>query len=326
MSFEIIGISSYVPEIVLTNKDLEKIVETSDEWITERTGIKERRIAKEEEVTSDLAAKAANKLFKEINFDPLKLDVIIFATATPDNLIASTACNFQTKIGANNAFAFDISAACPGFLYGLIIAEGLLKSEKINYVMVVGAETLSRYLDWLDRTTCVLFGDGAGLVLLKKENKSKNKIISWDLGSDGSLRELLIMPAGGVSFPFSKEALEKRMCYIKMKGREVFKNAVLKMQESSEKVIKMAKIKPSEIDWVIPHQANIRIIEALRERLGVPKEKVYVNIEKYGNTSAASIPIALREMVEKNLLKKGNIILLTSFGAGFTWGSILMEW
>ncbi|MEO0276412.1 MAG: beta-ketoacyl-ACP synthase III [candidate division WOR-3 bacterium] len=325
MGFEIVGISSYVPETILTNFDLEKIVETSDEWITERTGIKERRIAKDDEVTSDLAAKATLKLFKEINFDPLKIDAIIFATATPDNLIASTACNFQTKIGAKNAFAFDISAACPGFLYGLIIADSFLRNDKINYVLVAGAETLSRYLDWLDRTTCVLFGDGAGIILLKKDN-SKNKIIAWDLGSDGSLRDLLIMPAGGVSFPFSLEALEKRMCYIKMKGREVFKNAVLKMQESTEKVIEMAKIKPSEIDWVIPHQANIRIIEALRERLNIPKEKVYVNIEKYGNTSAASIPIALSEMIEKGLLKKGQIILMTSFGAGFTWGTILMEW
>ncbi len=325
MSFEILGVSSYVPETVLTNFDLEKIVETSDEWITERSGIKERRIAEDGEVTSDLAAKAALKLFKEIDFNPLKIDAIIFATATPDNLIASTACNFQTKIGARNAFAFDISAACPGFLYALIIADSLLKNDRINYVIVVGAETLSRYVDWFDRSTCVLFGDGAGVILLKKQSK-KNKIIAWDLGSDGSLRELLIMPGGGVSFPFSLEALEKRMCYIKMKGREVFKNAVLKMQESTEKVIEMAKIKPSEIDWVIPHQANIRIIEALRERLGVPKEKVYVNIEKYGNTSAASIPIALREMLEKKLLKNGQIILMTSFGAGFTWGTVLMEW
>lgn len=324
MSFEILGISSYVPSNVITNYDLEKIVETSDEWITERTGIKERRIAEEEETTSDLAAKATKKLLNNLSFDPLKIDAIIFATATPDNLIASTACNLQIKIGARNAFAFDISAACPGFLYGLKIAEGLLKTEGINYVLVVGAETLSRYLDWTDRTTCVLFGDGAGVALLKKSNSQKT--ITWDLGADGSLRDLLIMPAGGVKMPFSRYALEKRLCYIKMKGREVFKNAVLKMQESVEKVIKNAKINPSEIDWFIPHQANIRIIEALRERLGLPKEKVYVNIHKYGNTSAASIPIALEEMLEKNLLKKGQKVLLTSFGAGFTWASILMEW
>ncbi len=326
MSFEILGISSYVPEMVLTNHDLEKIVETSDEWITERTGIKERRIADENETTSDLAAKATLKLFKEISFNPSKIDAIIFATATPDNLIASTACSFQAKIGAEKAFAFDISAACPGFLYGLIIADGLLKNDSIEYVLVIGAETLSRYVDWLDRATCVLFGDGAGVTLLKKSESKNEKIISWNLGADGSLRDLLIMPAGGATMPFSKESLEKRLCYIKMKGREVFKNAVLKMQDSVEEVIREARIKPSEIDWLIPHQANIRIIEALRERLGLPENKVYVNINKYGNTSAASIPIALREMLDRKLIEKGQFVLMTSFGAGFTWGSILIRW
>lgn len=326
MSFEILGISSYVPKKVLTNYDLERIVETSDGWITERTGIKERRIADENETTSDLAAKAALKLFKEISFNPSKIDTIVFATATPDNLIASTACSFQAKIGARKAFAFDISAACPGFLYGLKIADGLLRSDDIEYVLVAGAETLSRYVDWLDRSTCVLFGDGAGIALLKKSVSENKKILSWNLGADGNLRDLLIMPAGGVTMPFSKNALDKRLCYIKMKGREVFKNAVLKMQDSVESIIRKAQIKPSEIDWFVPHQANIRIIEALRERLGLPQDKVYVNINRYGNTSAASIPIALREMLDRKLIQKGQLVLMTSFGAGFTWGSILIRW
>jgi 3-oxoacyl-[acyl-carrier-protein] synthase-3 len=326
MSFEILGISSYVPKKVLTNYDLERIVDTSDQWITERTGIKERRIADENETTSDLAAKAALKLFEEISFNPSKIDAIVFATATPDNLIASTACSFQAKIGARKAFAFDISAACPGFLYGLKIADGLLRSDDIEYVLLAGAETLSRYVDWLDRTTCVLFGDGAGVALLKRSTSFNKRILSWNLGADGNLRDLLIMPAGGIAMPFSKNALDKRLCYIKMKGREVFKNAVLKMQNSVEDVIRKAKIKSSEIDWFVPHQANIRIIEALRERLGLPKDKVYVNINKYGNTSAASIPIALREMLDRKLVKKGQLVLMTSFGAGFTWGSILIRW
>ncbi|MEO0255651.1 MAG: beta-ketoacyl-ACP synthase III [candidate division WOR-3 bacterium] len=325
MGTEIISVGHYVPPFILSNFDLEKIVETSDEWITERTGIKERRIAEPGIATSDLAKEAALKALSKAGISPEKIEAIIVATATPDTYVVSTACHTQDKLGAKNAFAFDIWAACPGFIYGLKLAKGLINSGEINNCLVIGAETLSRFLDWEDRSTCVLFGDGAGAVLVTNSN-SKDKIIDVFLGSDGSLKDLLIMPAGGSLKPFSPEVFEKRECFIKMKGKEVFKNAVLKMEEAVDIILKRNKIKPEEIDFFVPHQANIRIIEALRERLNMPKEKVYVNIDKYGNTSAASIPIALSEMEEKNILKKGDLVLLVSFGAGFTWGSALIEW
>ncbi|MEO0270766.1 MAG: beta-ketoacyl-ACP synthase III [candidate division WOR-3 bacterium] len=325
MGTEIISVGHYVPPFILSNFDLEKIVETSDEWITERTGIKERRIAEPGIATSDLAKEAALKALSKAGISPEKIEAIIVATATPDTYVVSTACHTQDKLGAKNAFAFDIWAACPGFIYGLKLAKGLINSGEVKNCLVIGAETLSRFLDWEDRSTCVLFGDGAGAVLVTNTN-SKDKIIDVFLGSDGSLKDLLIMPAGGSLKPFSPEVFEKRECFIKMKGKEVFKNAVLKMEEAVDIILKRNKIKPEEIDFFVPHQANIRIIEALRERLNMPKEKVYVNIDKYGNTSAASIPIALSEMEEKNILKKGDLILLVSFGAGFTWGSALIEW
>ncbi|MEO0295507.1 MAG: beta-ketoacyl-ACP synthase III [candidate division WOR-3 bacterium] len=325
MGTEIISVGHYVPPFILSNFDLEKIVETSDEWITERTGIKERRIAEPGIATSDLAKEAALKALSKAGISPEKIEAIIVATATPDTYVVSTACHTQDKLGAKNAFAFDIWAACPGFIYGLKLAKGLINSGEVKNCFVIGAETLSRFLDWEDRSTCVLFGDGAGAVLVTNTN-SKDKIIDVFLGSDGSLKDLLIMPAGGSLKPFSPEVFEKRECFIKMKGKEVFKNAVLKMEEAVDIILKRNKIKPEEIDFFVPHQANIRIIEALRERLNMPKEKVYVNIDKYGNTSAASIPIALSEMEEKNILKKGDLVLLVSFGAGFTWGSALIEW
>ncbi len=325
MGTEIISVGHYVPPFILSNFDLEKIVETSDEWITERTGIKERRIAEPGIATSDLAKEAALRALSKAGISPEEIEAIIVATATPDTYVVSTACHTQEKIGAKYAFAFDIWAACPGFIYGLKIAKGLINSGEVKNCLLIGAETLSRFLDWEDRSTCVLFGDGAGAVLIGSNSKN-NKIIDVFLGADGFLKDLLIMPGGGSLKPFSPEIFEKRECFIKMKGKEVFKNAVLKMEEAVDIILKRNKIKPEEIDFFVPHQANIRIIEALRERLKMPKEKVYVNIDKYGNTSAASIPIALSEMEEKNLLKRGSLILLVSFGAGFTWGSALIEW
>ncbi|MEN3044197.1 MAG: beta-ketoacyl-ACP synthase III [Candidatus Hydrothermales bacterium] len=325
MATEIISVGHYVPQSMLSNFDLEKIVETSDEWITERTGIKERRIAEPGIATSDLAKEAANLALKRANLSPDDIDVLIVSTATPDTYVVSTACHTQDKIGARNAYAFDIWAACPGFIYGLKIAKSLINSGEAKTVLVIGAETLSRFVDWEDRATCVLFGDGAGAVIVGN-SKNDEKIIDVFLGSDGSLKDLLIMPAGGALKPFSPEVYYKRECYIKMKGREVFKNAVLKMEEAVDIILSRNNIKPEEINFFIPHQANIRIIEALRERLKLPNHKVYVNIEKYGNTSAASIPIALSEMEEKGLLKRGHLLLLVSFGAGFTWGSALIRW
>ena len=325
MGAGILSVAHYAPPNVLSNFDLEKIVETSDEWITERTGIKERRIAEPGTATSDLAKEAGLRAIKKAGLKPKDIDAIIVATATPDTYVVSTACHTQHKMGAKNAFAFDLWAACPGFIYGLKIAKGLVNGEGIKNVLVIGAETLTRFLNWEDRTTCVLFGDGAGAVVVSNSDK-KDKIIDVFLGADGSLRDLLIMPAGGSLKPFSPEVYEKRECFIKMKGREVFKNAVLKMQEAVDIILERNNVKPEQIDYFIPHQANIRIIEALRERLKMPKEKVYVNIDRYGNTSAASIPIALSEMEEKGLLKKGNLLLFAAFGAGFTWGSALIEW
>jgi 3-oxoacyl-[acyl-carrier-protein] synthase-3 len=325
MGIRIISVSHYVPDNILTNFDLEKIVDTSDAWITERTGIKERRIADPHQSTSDLAKEASLRALKKAGINPEDISTIIVATATPDTFVVSTACTLQDKIGAKNAYAFDIWAACPGFIYGLNVAKGLIESGSAHYVLVSGAETLSRFMDWEDRNTCVLFGDGAGVMILGKSEKNSN-ILDIYLASDGSLRDLLIMPAGGATKPFTPEVYEKRECFVKMKGREVFKNAVVKMQESVDIILERNNLKPGELRWVVPHQANIRIIEALRERLKLPPEKVYVNIDKYGNTSAASIPIALSEMEERNMLNKGDLILLTAFGAGFTWGSAILVW
>lgn len=315
-----------MPRKVVTNFDLEKMVDTSDEWIVERTGIKERHIAGRDEATSDLAFYAAKNAVDKAGLSPKDIDAIIVATATPDMFFPATACLLQDRLGARKVACMDIEAACPGFIYGLDIARGFLELRG-NYktVLVVGAETLSRIVDWNDRNTCVLFGDGAGAAVLIKDD-SEYGILSSYLGGDGSLANLLYMPAGGTRLPASHETVEKRLHYVKMKGREVFKHAVLGMQESSMRTLKAAGVSPDEITWLIPHQANMRIIDATRERLGLPLEKVYVNIHKYGNTSAASIPIALAEMEEGNILKKGDMVLMVAFGAGFTWGATLVRW
>uniref|UniRef100_A0A7V4E5P7 Beta-ketoacyl-[acyl-carrier-protein] synthase III n=1 Tax=candidate division WOR-3 bacterium TaxID=2052148 RepID=A0A7V4E5P7_UNCW3 len=325
MGVKILGMGSYLPEKILTNADLEKMVETSDEWIVERTGIKERHIAAPEEATSDLAYRASLKALEKAGITPEQIDGIIVATASPDYLFPATACILQAKLGAKKAMCFDVEAACPGFVYALEIARGLLSLPNYRYLLIVGAETLSRLVDYTDRNTCVLFGDGAGAAVVTKDDSESDVLASY-LKGNGEVYELLMLPAGAARNPASEKTIGGKEHYIKMQGREVFKYAVMGMQEAAEKVLERADIRSEDIDWLVPHQANIRIIDATRERLGIPWEKVYVNIEKTGNTSAASIPIALAEMDEKGLLKRGQRVLLVSFGAGFIYGAILLRW
>jgi len=325
MGVRIKGLGFYVPGKRLTNFDLEKMVDTSDEWIRTRTGIQERRIAGNDEATSDLAYQAAVQALQRAQLKPEELDMIIVTTATPDYLFPATACIVQSKLNAQNAACFDVEAACPGFIYGLEIARGFLELPRYRKVLVIGAETLSRLVDWEDRNTCVLFGDGAGAAVLEKDT-TDHGIISSYLKGNGALGQLLILPAGGSRRPATRDTVQQREHYIKMQGREVFKYAVTGMQEAALKTLESANIKPEDISWLVPHQANIRIIEATRERLGIPEHKVYVNISKYGNTSAASIPIALTEMVEEGKIKEGDLVLLVSFGAGFIYGGMLIKW
>ena len=326
MGVRIIGIGHYVPDRVVTNHDLEKIMDTSDEWIVTRTGIMERRYASPDQANSDLSYEAARVALSRAGVQPQDLDVIIVATVTPDMSFPATACLVQAKLGIRERPCFDMEAACPGFLYGLELMRGLLSlGDTYRTGLLIGTEMLTRIMDPLDRNTAVLFGDGSGAAVLVKDD-SEFGIISTYLGGDGELGNLLYLPAGGSRMPTSEETVRNRQHYIKMKGREVFRHAVQWMQQSALIVLEKAGMKPEDITWLVPHQANIRIIDSTRERLGLPPEKVYVNIDKYGNTSAASIPIALSEMHEKGLLKKGDIVLLVSFGAGFTWGAVLMRW
>jgi 3-oxoacyl-[acyl-carrier-protein] synthase-3 len=310
MGVRIVSTGSYVPSKVLTNFDLEKMVDTSDEWIRTRTGIRERRIS-EEETTADLALKASEDALKD--YDPENLELIVVATATPDAFFPSTACILQSKLGNKKAIAFDVLAACSGFVYALYVADSIMRTKGLKSALVVGAERFSKIVNWKDRTTCILFGDGAGAVLLERNGEG---VLSFDVGADGSYGELLYVESVGSNAepPF----------YVKMKGNEVFKVAVRTMVESAKRAIERAGIKPSDISLLVPHQANVRIIKAVAERLGIDESKVYVNLEKYGNTSAASIPIALDEAVKNQKVKKGDLVLLTAFGGGFTWGSCVL--
>lgn len=321
----IVSTGSYVPEKVLANSDLEKRVETSDEWIIERTGIKERRIADESQAASDLAYEAAKKALKGADLKPEDLDLIIVTTVTGDMPFPSTACILQDKLGAKKATAFDINAACSGFLYGLYVADSFIKSGIHKRILVVGTEVLSKITDWDDRTTCILFGDGAGAAIIEPTDEDRG-VISMHIHSDGSMWDLLNMPGGGSRNPASKDSIEKRLHFIKMKGNETFKVAVRKLEDLAVKILKENKLKPSQISLLIPHQANLRIIQAIAERLGIPMEKVYINIDRYGNTSAASIPIALDEAVRDGKVKDGDYILLEAFGGGLTWASALIKW
>lgn len=324
-SVGIIGTGSYVPDKVVTNADLEKIVETEDEWIVERTGIKERRVAESDIATSDLATRAAEIAMADAGVTADEIDLIIVATITPDMSFPSVACIVQDNLKAKNAAAFDLSAACSGFTYGLVVGSLFIKNGVYNKVLVIGAETLSKIIDWTDRNTCILFGDGAGAAVLGAVENSYG-ILGVELGSDGSGGDLLKLPAGGSRQPASIETCNNRLHFIHMNGNEVFKFAVKIMGEAAVKALDDAGLSPDDIDCLIPHQANIRIIQSAAKRLKVPMEKVMVNVDKYGNTSAASIPIALDEAVKSGRIKKDDTVVLVGFGAGLTWASCVLKW
>jgi 3-oxoacyl-[acyl-carrier-protein] synthase-3 len=320
----IIGIGSYVPSKLLTNADFEKIVDTSDEWIRTRSGIKERHIAALNQATSDLAVLAAQRALKSGHAKAKDLGAIIVATATPDMLFPSTACLVQTQIGAPMVIAFDISAGCTGFLYGLAVAESFITNGYDN-ILVIGADTLTRITDYTDRTTCVLFGDGAGAAIIAKSD-GDHGIVSSYFAANGKPWDLLQQPAGGSRIPATHESVEKRLHYIKMQGNEVFKVAVRAMSDAAIKTIKRANVRTADIDLLIPHQANSRIIEATAKHLHIPMDRVLINLDRYGNTSAASIPIALDQALGEGRIKKGDLVLLVAFGAGFTWGGVLLKY
>ena len=321
----IISTGSYVPENVITNNDLEQIVDTSDEWIIERTGIRERRIVNGTQATSDLAYEAAHQALKKAGLKPGDIDLIIVATISGDMVFPSTACFLQKKLGAKKAAAFDLNAACSGFVYGLHLANSLIKSGAHDRILLVGAEVLSKFTDWRDRATCVLFGDGAGAVVLEG-TKEKQGIYSTHIYSDGSLSDLISLPGGGSRNPCSKETILKRLHFMKMKGNETFKVAVRTLEELATTTIERNGLDASQLSLLIPHQANLRIIQATAKRLGLSEEKVFINIDKYGNTSSASIPIALDEAIQAGRCRKGEYTLLEAFGGGLTWGSALLRW
>jgi 3-oxoacyl-[acyl-carrier-protein] synthase-3 len=315
----------YVPERVLTNKELEQMVETNDEWIVSRTGISERRIAAKEQASSDLAYEAALEALGNAGLSAEELDLIIVATVTPDMSFPSTACVLQSRLGAKNAAAFDLSAACSGFIYGLANASGLISSGMYKNALVIGAECLSRITDYTDRNTCILFGDGAGAVVIGQVPEGRG-FQSFVLGADGSGGELLKARAGGSRDPITPEVLDEKRQFIYMAGKEVFKFAVKIMGSAAEEALVKAGIDKSEIDLLIPHQANIRIIQSALERLELPEEKCVVNINRYGNVSAASIPIALAEAARENRINPGDKLLFVGFGGGLTWGASVLVW
>lgn len=323
-SVRIISTGTSIPSKVISNADLEKIVETNDEWITARTGIKERRMAGEDQASSDMGVEAALKALEKASLSPLDLDVIIVATITPDYIFPSTACLVQDKIGAHKAYAFDLSAGCSGYLYAMQVAKGMIDGGAAGTILIIGAETLTRVTDYEDRGTCILFGDGAGASILQKSDSGG--ILSICLGSDGGGWDLLYQPGGGSRIPCSPQSLENKEHFLKMNGKEVFKIAVTSMGNASVQAIEKAGLKAEDIDLFIAHQANYRIMDAVRKRLKMPTEKVFMNIEKYGNTSSASVPIALDEALEQGRIKKGDLVLFSVFGAGFTWGASVIEW
>jgi 3-oxoacyl-[acyl-carrier-protein] synthase-3 len=323
---KITGTGSYLPERILTNSDLEKMVDTSDEWITTRTGIKERHIAGKNEATSDLTTEAAKKALEMAQLSPKELDLILVATITPDTIFPATACWLQEKLGAKPGVpAFDISAACSGYLYGLILSASLIKTGVASKILLCGSEVLSKITNWNDRSTCVLFGDGAGCSVIEKSDGNSG-LLSYVWGADGKLGNLLIQPAGGTSMPASKETVEKNLHTVSMQGNEVFRHAVTKMKKSALESLKKAKLTGKDVDVYVPHQANIRIIEATIKRAGIPLDKTVVTIDKTGNMSAASIPVAIDWAVRNGRLKRGKILLATAFGGGFTWGATVLRW
>jgi len=318
----ITGVQGYLPEDVLSNEDLTKMVDTSDEWITTRTGIKERRIMKNG-ASSDMAAQAVIKLLQKKNIDPLEIELVILASVTPDYLFPSTANVLCDKVGMTNAWGFDLSAACSGFLFALTTATQFIENGRYKKVLVVGVDKMSSIVDYTDRTTCVIFGDGAGVVLLEP-NEEGLGIQDHILRTDGSGREFLIQPGGGSANPSSFETVEKKMHFIKQEGLQVFKFAVTKMADVSAEIMEKNNLSSDDVAWLVPHQANLRIIDATANRMGLSTDKVMINIQKYGNTTAATLPLCLWDY--ESQLKKGDNIILSAFGGGFTWGAIYLKW
>ncbi len=321
----VVGTGAYLPERRMTNHEIERLVETSDQWILDRTGIRERRIAAPDEATSDLAVSAGRSALAAAGLPASSIDLIIVATATPDMLFPSTACLVQERLGAKQAFAFDLSAACTGFLYALAVADQYLRAGTYHTVMVIGAEVLSRLIDWTDRGTCVLFGDGAGAVVLHAEPGERG-VLSTHLHSDGSLWDLLYVPSGGSRIPPSTEALAGRLNFLKMKGNETFRVAVRALEEVAREALAANQLTPEQLSLLVPHQANLRILQAVAQRLELPMEKVVVNVDRVGNTSAASVPIALDEAVRAGRVRPNDLLLLEAFGAGLTWGAAVIRW
>ena len=320
----ITGIGSNAPQRVMKNDELARIVDTSDEWIVERTGIRERRVAAPEEALSDLALPAAKDALQEASLQPSAVDLIIVATVTPDMLFPSTGAILADQLGAKDAAAYDLSAGCTGFVYALVQAHGMVASGLVDHALVVGGDVLSKVVDWEDRSTCVLFGDGAGAVVL--ERVPDGGFLGFELGADGSGGPQLYMPAGGSRAPATAETVAARQHYAKMNGREVFKFATRVLVDSAEKVLDECDVPVEEIDVYVPHQANVRIIDHARKKLGIPEERTVVNVDRFGNTSSGSIPLALGDAESDGRLKEGEMVLMTGMGAGLTWGSALIEW
>lgn len=319
------GWGKYAPEKVLTNDDLAQMLDTSDEWIRTRTGIVERRIAEKHEATSEMAVKAARAALEVANFDPARLDLIIVSTCTPDHPLPSTACLVQSALGASQAAAFDLNAACSGFIYGLDVATSMIRGGRYDNVLLIGAEMLSRWVDWTDRGTCVLFGDGAGAFLLQASNQPGG-VMSFALGADGSGADLLIVPAGGTRNPPSWDSTHNGACTIHMEGRQVFRFATRIMGRVAKEAIEQAGLEIDDIELFVPHQANLRIIKTAARFLDLSMDRVFVNLEKYGNTSSASVPIAVCEAVDEGRLRPGDHVVLVGFGAGLTWGASVVQW
>jgi len=321
----IAGTGFYLPEKVLTNADLEKMVETSDEWIIKRTGIRERRIATPEETVSSMAEIASRKALKAAGVTPEELDLIILGTFTPDNPLPAAACLLEARLGNTHAPSFDLSAACSAFLYGLELGHKLLLSGNYQTALILVSEKLSTVVNWEDRDTCVLFGDGAGAVVIKKD-AARGRILDCYLGADGRKAQLMEIPAGGSAMPITHEVLDKKQNYLRMEGRETFKLAVSSMVSASKLVLERNGYTADDITWLIPHQANLRIMKAVAKGLKLPVERVYINVDRFGNMSGATIPIALAEMDQNRVLKKGDLVLMVAFGGGLTWGASLIRW
>ncbi len=327
MGIRIIGTGSYVPDKIMTNADLEKMVDTSDEWIRTRTGIEERRIAAKEQSTSDLAVEAGKRAMQMAGITAEELDGIIVASISVDHIFPSTSCIVQRKLGAKNALCFDLEAACSGLLYALEVGHSLLSTKKhLKRIMVFGAEKMSSLINWEDRNTCVLFGDGAGCIILEKDDSDEDCFIAGSLGANGEYSDILQIPSGGSASPTTSETVANKEHYITMSGQDTFKLAVLSMVNVCREVLEDAEMDSSAISWLVPHQANYRILKAVAGRLKIPEERVYMNVNRYGNTSAASIGICVDEMVRGNHIKPGDYTLLTAFGGGLTWGAVLLKW